>query len=175
MFLPEEVSGSGDSYEWHIEGVIKYRHRDDINHIDNIYNKTFSDSGTISVGGVVVRKYFVNPKEQGINLGEGGLIVVMKCYKEGNNTKINVIIIPTEESFQVEIDKRNDGYWGSGNISINNELIIKKVISHKIKHDKLLIVYVENGKKPLKLTIIRKGDTYNITGATRKELENKLL
>jgi hypothetical protein len=61
------------------------------------------------------------------------------------------------------------------NISINNELIIKKVISHKIKHDKLLIVYVENGKKPLKLTIIRKGDTYNITGATRKELENKLL
>jgi hypothetical protein len=27
----------------------------------------------------------------------------------------------------------------------------------------------------LKLTIIRKGDTYNITGATRKELENKLL
>ena len=119
VFLPKEIRGSGDRYEWHIEGVIKYRHRDDINHIDNIYNKTFSDSGTISVGGVVVRKYFVTPQ---INLHEGGFVMVMKCYKEDNKTIINVTIFPTYE----EVDEEspgysNKGYFGSGNITINNE------------------------------------------------------
>ena len=117
VFLPEEVSGSGDSYEWHIEGVIKYQQ---YNGNFEYYNETFSDSGTISVGGVISKKYFVeNPK---INLGKGGFVMVMKCYKEDNKTIINVTIFPTYEEVNEESPGySNKGYFGSGNITINNE------------------------------------------------------
>jgi hypothetical protein len=121
VFLPEEVSGSGDTYEWHIEGVIKYYHDDNINGYHE-YNETFSDGGTISVGGVVVRKYFVENPE--VNLGKGGFVMVMKCYKEGDKTKINVTIVPTLEQVREEVDSngyKNRGYWGSGSITINNK------------------------------------------------------
>ena len=122
--FPQKVSGSGDTYEWHIEGVIKYEHIDEINNIDNTYKKTFNDSGTISVGGVVVKEYFANPKkEHGIDLHEGGFVMVMKCYKEGDKTKINVTIVPTCEIVYEKgsIEYENHGYWGSGNITINNK------------------------------------------------------
>ena len=124
--FPQKVSGSGDTYEWHIEGVIKYEHIDEINNIDNTYKKTFNDSGTISVGGVVVKEYFANPKkEHGIDLHEGGFVMVMKCYKEGNKTIVNATVVPTYE-YVGEWDYflhhyYNNGYWGSVTVTINNE------------------------------------------------------
>ena len=49
----------------------------------------------------------------------------LKCYKEDNKTKINMIIVPTRE-IVAEAKSYNAGcyyigYWGSVNVTINNE------------------------------------------------------
>ena len=126
VFPPENVSGSGDSYEWHVKGVIEYSHEHKDPYYYKEHNKTFNDSGIISVGGVIVKRYFVeNPNVELGKLGNGGFIMVMKCYKEGNNTKINVTVVPTYE-YVGEWDYflhhyYNNGYWGSVTVTINNE------------------------------------------------------
>ena len=55
--------------------------------------------------------------------------MVMKCYKDGDNTKINVTIVPTYE-FALErywrldsFEYKNFGYYGSVNITVNNKTL----------------------------------------------------